>query len=198
MGSDSNCRNFYSEVTAPSSSYYENNERHSANPSNNTNNNNHHHNRPNSVVPLKTVSIEGGWISSDQSSGSVNNLNGQELKSEAQEQHSAVVVNELRPSKAYGSINQHFQIPNPQWNFGSTLSNSYRLYNDYHYIITPNTPQQCALVSPCSSSVPSTDSEPPAHQHHHIHPLQTTTHHLKKLYYQGSKVFETCLAKIYK
>lgn len=185
-GSDNNCRSFYSEVTSPSSSYYESNEHHSSNPSNNTNNNNHHHNRPNSVVSQKT---DEGWISSDQSSRSVNNLNGsQELKSEAHEQHSAVVVNELRPSsKAYANSNQHFPIHNPQWNFSSTLGNSYRLYNDYHYIISPSAPQQCALVP--SSSVPSGESDSQANHHHHIHPMQATTHHLKKLFYQGSQVF---------
>lgn len=185
MGSDNNCRNFYSEVSTPSSYYYENNEHHSSNNPSSDNNNNNNHNHPNSVVQLKTVSSERGWISSDQTSGSLNNLNEvsrvQEQENDSHEQQNSA-VNELK-SKTYNN-HQHYHH-SPQWNFGSTLGNSYRLYNDYHYIISPNTPQPCALVAPCATSVQNQNSK--SQTHHHIHPMQTTTHHLKKLYYQGSK-----------
>lgn len=165
---DSECDNksYFSEVSGPSS-YYE------LSP-----------NQNNSVSSTRTISNSNSWVNNDDQQQTDhqdmkhNNNNTTENKNSVNESLNS------RSNKSYGQPT-NFQMPTSQWNFSSSLGNSYqRLYNDYHnYILSPNASQQCALVHPVAAVPTALNSESL-----HIHQMQTS-HHLKKFYYQGAQSY---------
>jgi hypothetical protein len=185
MGSECNNKSYFSEVSGmPStpSSYYELSPNHN-----------------NSVSSTRTIS-NNSWVNDQQqtNNGVNNNNNNNNNNANSTDQNQQDTkhsnnnssenknsVNESlnsrsNKSSSYGQPTTNFQMPSSQWNFSTTLGNSYqRLYNDYHnYILSPNA-SQCALVPTHPTTIPS-DSHPI-----HIHQMQTS-HHLKKFYYQGA------------
>lgn len=136
------------------------------------------------------------WMSAEQSSDGNSSSQNQDSESESNRDQnmrsSSEQLNSRTIQKNYNNSQQTPQMSAPQWIFPGSLGNSYqRFYGDSHYgvVIAPSISQQNSLISAPSSSLQSPNSEIPSQSHsHHMHQMQTTQH-LKKIYYQGLKIF---------
>lgn len=180
MGSDNNCNNYYNvEQNMSSSPFYQ------------TLNSQDNQNQDSA---MKNNSNE--WMSTEQSSDGNSSSQNQDSESESNRDQNmrsnSEQLNSRPVQKSYNISQQSVQMSAPQWNFPGSLASSYqRFYGDNHYgvVITPSISQQSSLISTPSSSLQSLNNEIPSQSHNqHIHQMQTTQH-LKKMYYQGLKIF---------
>lgn len=177
MGSDNNCNNYYNiDQSSVSSPYYQT-----------------LGSQNGSSQESLVKSVNNEWINERNSE---TNNSGQKHDQEADDHHEKnnrdnSEMPSSRNTKSYNNLShQHLHMSAPQWSFPGALGNSYqRFYGENHYgiVLTPNVSQQGSLASTPSSSLHSLNSEN-ASQAHHIHHMQTSQH-LKKIYYQGLKMF---------